>query len=78
MMLSPKPKTWKTEEKRKVCDLIKAMEVEVATRRGNLLWAELRGEEWEGGGQGKPMIFQTLVRHSSVHGQDLYARATKE
>lgn len=75
MMLSPKSKTWKTEEKRKVCDLIKAMEVEVSTRRGNLLWAELRGEE---GGQEKPMILQTLVRHSSIHGQELYARETKE
>lgn len=58
--------------------LIKAMEIEVATRRGNLLWAELRGEDWGLGGRPGCMILQTLVRHSSVHGQELYARATKE
>lgn len=31
--------------------LIKVMEVEVATRRGNLLWAELRGKDWGGAGK---------------------------
>lgn len=54
------------------------MEVEATTRRGNLLWAELRVEEWEGWAEEKPMILQTLVRHSSIYGQELYARATKE